>query len=147
MSPDSESAGDQRPLPEPDATSRFHWEAAAEGRLELQHCGACDRLQYPPEVCCLRCQAIDLDHVMVSGRGTLYSYAVVERPFHIGFLDAVPYVVALVELDEQPGLLMATNLLGVTPATPLTCGMPVEVDFEDRGGFTFPQFRLAEAGR
>jgi uncharacterized OB-fold protein len=135
---------DERPLPEPDATSRFHWEAATEGRLLIQACSACGHRQYPPEVCCVRCQSTDLDHVESAGRGTIYSHALVERPFHMGFLEAVPYVVVLVELNDQPGLRLVTNLVGVDPRTPLACGMRVEVAFEDRAGVALPQFRLAE---
>jgi uncharacterized OB-fold protein len=138
---------DQRPLPASDDTTRFHWEAAAEGRLVVQRCRACGRLQYPPDVCCLQCQSSDFDHVEVSGRGTLYSYAVVERPFHLGFVDSLPYTVALVELEERAGLLIATNLVGVAPGVTVKIGMPVEVVFEDRGAVTVPQFRLAEASR
>lgn len=134
---------DGRPLPRPDDVSHFFWDAAAEHRLILQRCAACAKLQYPPEVCCIHCQSEEFDTVEASGRGVLYSYSVVERPLHAGFVDALPYVVALVELDDQPGLRMITNLVDVPGGTPLQCGMPVEVVFEDRGTATLPQFRPA----
>jgi uncharacterized OB-fold protein len=140
---EAERSTDSRPRPEPDAMTRFYWDAAADRRLVLQRCRSCQKLQYPPEVCCVHCPADVLDHVEVSGRGTIYSYAVVERPFHVGFIEALPYIVVLVELAEEPGLRMVANLVGVAPGTPLACGMPVEVTYEDRGSVTLPQFRLS----
>ena len=79
-----------------------------------------------------------------SGRGVIYSYSIVDRPLHAGFVDALPYVVVLVELADQPGLRILTNLVDVPEGTSLSCGMPVEVVFEDRGGVMLPQFRLSE---
>ncbi|MCX2934882.1 Zn-ribbon domain-containing OB-fold protein [Mycobacterium sp. CVI_P3] len=134
---------DGRPLPAPDDVSRFFWDAAAEHRLVLQRCAACEKLQYPPEVCCIHCQSENFEVVEATGRGVLYSYSVVNRPLHAGFVDALPYIVALVELDDQPGLRMITNLVDVPAGTQLTCGAPVEVVFEDRGAVTLPQFRLS----
>lgn len=134
---------DPRPVPTPDDVSGFYWQAAAEHRLVLQRCRSCHELQYPPEICCVHCQSDEFELAEVSGRGVLYSYAVVDRALHAGFVDTLPYVVAFVELDEQPGLRILTNLVDVPPDTPLSCGMPVEVTFEDRGTVTLPQFRPA----
>jgi uncharacterized OB-fold protein len=134
---------DRRPRPAPDATTAFYWEAASRGRLVLQRCRSCGKLQFPPDVCCVHCQAEDFDHAEVSGRGTIFSFAVVDRPLHAGFVDALPYVVALVELDDQPGLRVLTNIVDVPAGVGLECGMHVEVAFEDRGGVVLPQFRPA----
>ena len=136
---------DRRPLPAPDELTRFYWDAAAEHRLVLQRCGSCSKLQYPPEICCVHCQAEEFEVAEVSGRGVIYSYSVVDRPLHAGFVDALPYVVVLVELADQPGLIILSNLVDVPDGTSLSCGMPVEVVFEDRGGVTLPQFRLSES--
>jgi uncharacterized OB-fold protein len=102
-------------------------------------------MQYPPEICCVHCQAEEFDAAETTGRGVIYSYSVVDRPLHAGFVDALPYVVALVELDDQPELRILTNLVDVPPGTPLSCGLPVEVVFEKRGSVTLPQFRLIGA--
>jgi uncharacterized OB-fold protein len=135
---------DPRPTPAPDDVSRFYWEAAADHRLVLQRCRACHKMQYPPEICCVHCQAEEFDAAETTGRGVIYSYSVVDRPLHAGFVDALPYVVVLVELADQPGLRILTNLVDVPEGTSLSCGMPVEVVFEDRSGVTLPQFRLSE---
>ena len=133
---------DARPVPAPDDVSRFYWEAAANHRLVLQRCRSCHKMQYPPEICCVHCYAEEFDAAEITGRGVIYSYSVVDRPLHAGFVDALPYVVALVELDDQPGLRILTNLVDVPAETPLSCGLPVEVVFEERGSVTLPQFRL-----
>jgi uncharacterized OB-fold protein len=131
---------DLRPPPQPDAITSFFWNAASQGRLVLQRCSACGYLQHPPEIVCTECQHPELEHVEVAGRGHLYSFAVAERAFHPGFVAHLPYVVALVELVEQPGLRLFTNIVEADPER-LRVGMPVEVAFEKRGDMTLPQFR------
>jgi uncharacterized OB-fold protein len=137
---------DLRPPPQPDATTSFFWDAASKGRLMLQRCSACGYLQHPPDVVCTECQRDELDHVEVSGRGHLYSFAVAERAFHPGFVAHLPYVVALVELVEQPGLRLLTNIVETDPDL-LRIGMPLEVVFEKRGDIGLPQFRPTRTHR
>lgn len=131
---------DPRPVPEPDEVSRFFWEGAAQRQLVLQRCSVCRRFQYPPEVCCVYCQSTSLIPTQVSGIGTLYSFAVVERPFHAGFVDTGPYIVGLIELGEQEGLKVLTNIVEADAGT-LRIGQPLEVVFEVRGELSLPQFR------
>jgi uncharacterized protein len=139
-----EVASDARPIPEPDDVSEFFWEGAREGFLLVQRCAACQCFQYPPDVVCVTCQSPDMTPTAVSGRGSVYSYAVVERAFHAGFVDAVPYIVVLVELAEQAGLRMLTNLVDASPSE-IRVGLPVEVTFEYSGGTVLPQFRPLRA--
>lgn len=138
------SAPDPRPLPLPDEVTAFFWDGARDGQLVMQKCAACERYQYPPDVVCTHCQSIELLPTPVSGRGTLYSYSVVDRAFNQGFVDALPYILALVELEEQPGLRMLTNIIDAG-ATALRIGMTLEVAFEDRGEVVVPQFRPTRA--
>jgi uncharacterized OB-fold protein len=139
----TETDRDLRPAPEPDDISGFFWEGARDGRLLVQRCSRCSCYQYPPDVVCLNCQSSELVPTEVSGRGALYSYAVVDRPFHAGFVNAVPYIVGLVDLPEQPGLRMLTNIVDADPGT-LRIGMALEVVFEPRGELALPQFRPAD---
>jgi uncharacterized OB-fold protein len=133
---------DLRPAPQPDATTSFFWDGASKGRLLLQRCAACGYLQHPPDVVCTECQSAELGQVEMSGRGRLYSFAVADRAFHPGFVSHLPYVVALVELVEQPGLRLLTNIVEADPDR-LRIGMPLEVTFEQRGDISLPQFRPA----
>jgi len=137
---------DLRPPPQPDEITRFYWEAAAEGRLVLQRCEACSRFQYPPELVCTYCQHEGFEPTEVSGQATLYSFAIVERAFHAGFVNQVPYVLAMVELAEQPGLRMLTNILDADPEE-LAIGMELELCFDAIGEQQLPQFRPAKVLR
>lgn len=137
---------DDRPPPQPDDTTRFFWDGASRGELLVQRCAACGSLQYPPEVVCTTCQSEKLESARLTGRGTLYSFAVVHRAFHPSFAPHVPYVVAVVELEEQPGLRLLTNIVETDPDH-LAVGIAVETVFEKRGDLTMPQFRPVKAGR
>ena len=64
----------------------------------------------------------------MSGRGKIFSFVTYHRVYHPAFAKEVPYVVALVELDEGPRLL--TNIVGVPPEQ-VVCDMPVKVIFDD----------------
>jgi uncharacterized OB-fold protein len=95
-------------LPAITSLTRPFWGAAAEGRLLLPRCNACGQHFFRPEVACTHCFATDWQWVEASGRGTLYSHSVVHRAPAPGF--AVPFVLAVVELEEGP--VMFSNLVG-----------------------------------
>jgi len=75
----------------------------------------------------------------VSGRGTIYSYTVSHRAYEPGFVNDVPYVVALVTLEESDDLRLLTNLVDIE-AEDIEVGMCVEVTFEALGDIALPQF-------
>lgn len=130
-----------RPRPIPDDVSAFYWDAANRHELAVQRCDACGQLHHPPEAACPDCGGTGLRPEVVSGRGVVFASAVVHQPFDRAFADAVPYVLALVELDEQAGVRILTNVLDVGPE-PVAVGTPVEVEFEPHDGWTLPQFRV-----
>lgn len=129
----------EKPVPEPDELSRFYWDAAAEGRLVVQRCSSCRRYLFPPSVACPRCLTDTLLPTPVSGRGRVYAFTVARQAFDPSF--EVPYVLALVELEEDPDVRILTNLVQTDPAA-VTGGAAVEVVFEARGATALPQFRL-----
>jgi uncharacterized protein len=137
---------DTRPAPLPDDITRFFWDGASVGRLLVQRCEACRRLQYPPDIICVYCQSQLLTVEQVSGQASLYSFAIVNRPFHTGFSSSVPYIVALVELSEQPGLRMLSNVVDAESAD-LQLDMAMEVVFRPRRDIQLPQFRPAGGPR
>lgn len=128
-----------KPTPVPDDVTDFHWSAARRGELAVARCVPYGHLNYPPDVSCAFCGARELEPRVVSGRGSVYSFTVVRPAFDPAFAADVPYVVALVELDEQPGLTMLTNLVDVDPEQ-VAIGDPVHVVFEARGDQQIPQF-------
>ncbi len=104
------------------------WDAAGAGRLVAQRCGACGRLRHPPRPMCPECHSLEVEVAELSGRGTVYSYAILHHPQHPAF--DYPVLVALVDLDE--GVRIVSNLVGIEPAR-IEIGMIVEVEFEARG--------------
>ena len=126
--------------------TRPFWDAAKDGRLAIQRCAACRYYNHPPKAACDNCLSTDLAFEDVSGLGAVWSWTVMHRKSVAGFEDAVPYLTALVELDEQPMLLLVTNLPGAAPGD-FAIGDPVHVTFEDLGDNLFlPQFVLTNTG-
>ena len=113
-----------RPAPLLTDDNAFFWEAASEGRLVAQRCCGCGRLRHPPRPMCPRCQSLAIDVVQLSGRATLYSYAILHHPRHPAF--EYPVVAALVQLEE--GIRLVSNLAGLDKAD-IEIGMELAVGF------------------
>lgn len=129
-----------KPGPAPDRFSEEFWAGANRGELVIQRCSACGHRQHPPMPMCSQCLGSDFDYLPVSGRGSVYSYTVTGHVVVPGFEGDAPYVVALVELEEQPGLRILANVRGVQPTAALA-GTPVEVAFgPPQGGYAVPYF-------
>lgn len=110
-------------LPEAEAFRR----AAKHGKLLYQFCPACHGRILFPRICCPHCLALDLEWRQAGGRGRIYSFTVIRQAARPCFAADVPYVYAIVELDEGPRLL--TNIVGIAPDA-VTVDMPVRVVFE-----------------
>ncbi len=137
------TAEPDRALPAVTELTRPFWEAANDGRLAIQRCQACGYYNHPPKPLCDRCQSGDLKFEDVGGDGTVGSFTVMHRKSIAGFHDSVPYVTALVELDEQKHLLLVTNLPGVNAAG-VKIGMRVRVSFQRLSDeIALPQFMAA----
>ena len=127
-----------KPLPVPNAETAPFWDAAAAGQLVVQRCGRCSHAQLYPRLYCVRCHAQDLAWDDATGAATVHSFTIVRRAPSAAFNDDVPYVVALVDLDEGPRLM--TNIIGCGPED-VRIGMPVEVSFDHVGDdIALPKF-------
>jgi uncharacterized OB-fold protein len=124
----TEMAQIPRPLPRPSPFSRPFWEAARRHQLMIQRCSACQSHIFYPRYNCPQCGSRDLEWVKASGKGKVYTYTVARRPTHPAFADRVPYVIAIVELEEGPHL--TTNIVDCDPDS-VRIDMPLEVTFED----------------
>jgi uncharacterized protein len=91
------------PAPLIDADSVGFWQATREGRIALCRCTACDTWLGRPLERCSNCGE-PTAFTNAAGTGTIYSYIVVHNPSVPAFAHLVPYVIALVELDEGPRL-------------------------------------------
>ncbi len=130
-----------RMAPQLDDSNRHFWTGGAEGELRLLRCRACRHYLHPPAPLCPECLGRELDAAAVSGRGTLARFTVNHQPWLPGFPP--PYVVALVELDEQPGLRLTSNLVHCAPEK-ARIGMRVRVCFEEQDGVWYPLFEPEE---
>lgn len=128
-----------KPLPQPNVVTQRFWSSCKDGRFEFQHCKACGHSQFPPRLTCTECHGADLEWRPSSGRGAVYSFTVVHRAPLESFKTDVPYVIAIVALEE--GVRAMVNLRGVDPGA-VTIGMPIEVFFESTDGeYPLPQAR------
>ena len=111
----------------PDELTKPFWDAANEERLVIQNCQACHRLQHPPAPRCEQCGSGDnLEWKEMSGRGKIYNYGVVDDcPIRL-LQDHQPFNVAVIMLDEDPGIQMYSHLPG-TPVDQVPVGARVEV--------------------
>jgi len=131
------------PLPSPDAVTQFFWDGVARHELWIQRCQRCRHYLHYPKTLCRYCQSADLAGEQVSGRATLYTWTIAVQPFHPFYVDRIPYVVATVELVEQPGLMFMSQVVDCAEED-LRIGLPLEVVFEELGPeLTLPFFRPA----
>jgi uncharacterized OB-fold protein len=129
-----------KPAPRPSPESLPFWEGAKDKRLMLPRCNSCGQFWFPPSQRCRHCLAADFEWRMSGGTGRIYSFVVYHRVYHPAFEGKVPYVVAIVELDEGPRLL--TNIVGAPPDD-VRCDARVRVLFEDTDGVSIPKFEIA----
>ncbi len=87
-------------------------------------CCECGHVRWPPSVICPMCHSLVTKWIAASGKGKLYTFAVYHVAFHHAFEDSLPYVTAVVELDEGPRIL--STITGCDIAD-IRCDMPVEV--------------------
>ena len=132
--------------PELSAESEAFWRGCGEGRLMIARCRACGLYLHPPRPACRRCRSMDIGSEQVSGRGRVHSVTVVHHAFVPGI--EVPYSVAIVELEEQAGLRLLSNVTGCAPED-VRIGMRVSAVFEPiegADGIALPRFApLAES--
>ena len=127
-----------KPLPRASAESRPFWDAAREHRLVLQKCKTCGSFWFPPSQRCPHCLSAEHAWTEVAGTGRVFSFVIYHRLYHKGWQGELPYVVAVIELDEGPRLVSA---LTGCPVDRVACDMRVRVLFDDvTPDVTLPKF-------
>jgi len=130
------------PQPTPTAETAHYWQAALEGRLEIQYCRACARHKFYPRRFCIKCLSDQIDWVEASGRGRIYTYTVCHVAGHPAFESRVPYAIGIIELDENVRMLAG---IVDSDVTRLAVGAPVQVCFERiSDDVALPMFRLTD---
>lgn len=136
----------KKPLPNIDLDNKPFWDALREHKFVLFKCKSCGAHYWPKAYC----RAHDLgdsepfmgnmEWTEASGKGKVFAFNIHHWAFEPGFKEEIPYVYALIELDEGP--LISSNILDIDPGQ-VKVGMPVEIVYEDHPteGFTLPKFR------
>ena len=118
-------------IPVPDELSKPFWDAVNEKRLVLQNCTACNKLQYPPRETCAKCGSAEkLEWKEVEGKGHISTYIVIVNGRLTRRIPDQPYNLALITLDENPGINFYSNLPGIS-VDEVPVGAAVEVMFEE----------------
>jgi uncharacterized protein len=126
------------PLPDvDDALTAGYFAAAARSELAVPRCDACERWVWYPEPECPGCGGAP-EWTTTSGRGRLFSWAVVQRPFLPAFAELVPFVTALVSLEEDPAVRLVTYVVDVDPDD-LVADLPLVATFRPLAFPTVPE--------
>lgn len=125
-------------LPRPTPLSQPWWDACREMQLLLQRCTECGHHQFYPRTLCTACSH-EVEWIPASGQGTVLSYTVIRHPVSPAYKADVPYIIALIELEEGP--VMMSTVDDCDPGN-VRIGMPVAVDFQQwTDEITMPFFR------
>jgi uncharacterized OB-fold protein len=132
--------GYDKPLPKINPDNKAFWEGCARHELKFQKCASCSHVIWPASIICPECHSREMEWISSKGHGTIYTYAVYHAVYHPGFAGDIPYVVAIVELDEGPHLL--TNIVGCK-SSEVECGLDVCVVWDDiTPDVSLPKFRI-----
>ena len=93
-------------FPRPTAISQPFWEGCRNQTLLIQRCRQCAHHQFYPRSICTKCMSEDLEWVSSSGRGTIRTFTVIRHPVSKAYAHEVPYVIALIQLEEGPTIRM-----------------------------------------
>ena len=130
-----------KPLPSVVGETKPYWDSCRRGDLVIQKCDDCNKYQFYPRGICSNCWSNNIQWVKSTGRGTIWTYTVTYQNRTLGFAQDVPYILALVELDE--GVKMFTNIVECETSN-VQIGMPVEVTFVQASNqISVPYFRPA----
>ncbi len=131
-----------RILPQVTDRNEHFWRGGAEGELRFLRCQSCATYIHPPSPICPECLGKDLAPEAVSGRARVLTYTINHQPWIPGFEP--PYAIAIVEMEEQNGLRLTTNIANC-PLEDVKIGMQVRVVFEQCEDVYVPLFEPAES--
>lgn len=126
-----------RTLPAVTPLTEHFWRSGSRGELTVMRCQSCGLYQHPPLPICSRCLSRDRVPVVLSGKGVVASFTVNYQPWRVDMV--CPFVIAIVELDEQIGLRVTTNITNC-PMEDVHIGMRVRVTFEQHEDVWLPMF-------
>ncbi len=102
-------------LPVIDDETRPFWEGTLAGELLVQACATCGRLRFPPRPMCPSCHSNKRLWKAMSGRGSIWSFAVPHPPLLAAYESLAPYNVVVVSLAEDQAIRLVGNLVSGSP--------------------------------
>jgi len=131
----------------PDACTAEFWDAAANRRLVVPRCVECLTYRFPPTPVCPRCRSGDTTFDELTGRGSIYTFTIARHAPLPALRGTVPYAIAVIELDDAPGIRIVGNVVGCA-VNDIEIDAPVEVSWDDEvgeGALPIPRWRLRTA--
>jgi len=123
------------PLPRPNAQTQPYWDGCAQGELRYQCCAQCGSVQHIPRALCEQCQSASPEWKVSARTGTVLTLTTVYRAPLPAFKDMVPYVIAILDMDE--GFRVMCNALPEATGG-LAIGSRVRVGFNTVHGMVLP---------
>jgi uncharacterized OB-fold protein len=131
----TQQGGYRKPIPYADELSKAYWKGTQRGEILVQECKGCGHRQFYPRPMCLKCWSTDLENRRCTGFGTIHSFTATYQNQQPGFREELPYIFALIDLDEGPR--MTANIVGCKPEQ-VKIGMRVTAVFD----WISPEIRL-----
>ena len=98
-----------KPYPRPTPATEPFWAALNDERVLLQRCESCGAWNFYPRSHCANCLSDRLAWCEVSGQGTIYTYTIAHQPTSQHFVDEMPQIILMVDLDE--GVRLTSTLI------------------------------------
>lgn len=124
-----------RPLPELTAENTAFWTGGERGELMITFCDDCSSAIHPPQLICPSCLSRSVRPRAVAGSGTVYSFTINHQQWLPDM--AVPFAIAVVDVDEAPGVRVTTQVTGCDVAA-VTIGQRMLIRFEQSGDVWLP---------
>ena len=132
-----------KPLPTLEGHTKDFYDWCQKHELRFQQCTGCGTWRHVPRELCAECGSWDWEWMRSSGRGTVFTWTVAERPLHPAFAAEAPYTPVVIAMEE--GVRILSEMVDC-PHDLLVIDMPVEVVFDAvTPEITLPRFRRAGA--
>ena len=119
----------------PDFDTKEWWEGARQHKYLVRKCNKCGHKWFPPLFpACAKCTSMDVGWFETAGRGVIHSYVVVTQPIVGAFVGTVPYIVAIIELDdckEADGAVTRVAGVMTNEEAEVGIGLPAQVLYEE----------------
>jgi|SRR5271163_3195988 len=136
----------------PDFDTAEWWAATRQHKYLVRQCNKCGHKWFPPTIpACGKCASMDIGWFETAGKGVVYSYVVVTQPILGAFVGTVPYLVAVIELNdchEADGRVTRVAGVMLNDEPDVSIGLPCEVVYEETNDpkIVVPRWKVSGSG-